>query len=345
MVSIGLLIFAVYMAIKIYQPMGKGERPELIEVTIEEGQGSKSLAEELLVAGVIDNKFVFRTALFLSGKQNKVKKGVFEMSNAQSPMKIVEIITGNDEVREGKITIVEGLSDREIAEELGEFFSKKSTTSKDKEQIKKEYQEKFLAEASDIKKYQADYVFLASLPEDSTLEGFLFPDTYRFFMDATPEEVIRKLLDNFEFKVYETLKQDLVKNDLDWFETIVLASIVEKEVHGARSMAAVAGVYWNRLEMGKKFESDATINYITGNGNPQPTFEDLRVDSPYNTYKYEGLPPGPICNPGFDAVRATISPEEHDFIFFITKPDTGEPVFAKTGTEHLENKEKYLDNN
>ena len=107
-------------------------------------------------------------------------------------------------------------------------------------------------------------------------------------------------------------------------------------------MKKVSSVFRNRLEVGKALESDATINYITNTGRAQSTYEDLKVDSPYNTYKYSGLPPGPISNPGIEAIKAVIYPEKTDYFYFLTKKENGEAVFSKTYQEHLKNKYKYL---
>jgi UPF0755 protein len=101
-------------------------------------------------------------------------------------------------------------------------------------------------------------------------------------------------------------------------------------------------VYYNRLERNLKLESDATITYITGKNNPQASLEDIKIDSSYNTYLHYGLPPGPICNPGFSAIKAAVMPSKHDYLYFITRLDTGEAIFSKTGKEHLENKKRYL---
>jgi UPF0755 protein len=139
----------------------------------------------------------------------------------------------------------------------------------------------------------------------------------------------------------QDLREEIKRQNKSVFEVIILASIIEKEAKFPEDMKKIAGVFQNRLNAGKPLESDATINYITGSGRAQSTFEDLQIDSPYNTYKYPGLPPGPISNPGMGAIRAAIYPEMNDYLYFLTKRD-GKAVFSRTLEEHLENKRKYL---
>ena len=143
-------------------------------------------------------------------------------------------------------------------------------------------------------------------------------------------------------KKISDLREEIKKQNKTIFEIVVLASIIEKEAGSSKDMKKVSSVFQNRLEIGKALESDATINYITNTGRAQSTYEDLKSDSPYNTYKYTGLPPGPISNPGIEAIKSAIYPEKTDYFYFLTKKEGGEAVFSKTYQEHLKNKYKYL---
>ena len=125
-------------------------------------------------------------------------------------------------------------------------------------------------------------------------------------------------------------------------EVLILASIIQKEVKSPDEMRRVAGVYFNRLAANKALESDSTLTYITGRKRARATGQDLKMDSPYNTYRYKGLPPGPIGNPCLEAIQAVLNPEEHDFMFFITDNETGEAMFSKTGKEHQKKVEEHL---
>ena len=120
-----------------------------------------------------------------------------------------------------------------------------------------------------------------------------------------------------------------------------MASILEDELRTDRDRAKAADLFWRRLDIGMALQSDATVNYVTGKGRAQPSIEDTKVDSPYNTYKYPGLPPGPIGNPGVSAIRAAVSPEPNTFLYYLSAPD-GTTYFAETYEQHLANKAKYL---
>jgi len=133
-----------------------------------------------------------------------------------------------------------------------------------------------------------------------------------------------------------------VKQNRNIFDIIVMASILEKEVKIAGDLKVVSGIFWNRMNDKYPLETDATLSYIFGDTEDRHTIEQTKVDSPYNTYKYAGLPPGPISNPGINAITAAIYPQASDYYFFLTKPDTGEAVFAKTMEEHNANKANYL---
>lgn len=202
---------------------------------------------------------------------------------------------------------------------------------------------------SAVENFNVDsYPFLAS----KNLEGFLFPDTYRFFEDVTPDKLIRTLLDNFT-KRFEQLGVSVNKPTyyinnypgliFNLRELVTLASIVEKESgKNYNEKQIVAGVFLNRLERKMPLESDATVNYVSGKNTPSPTWDDTKIDSPYNTYVYPGLPPGPICNPSLDSIKSVLNPEKTSYYFFLHKQPGGEVVFSKTFEEHVQNKFKFL---
>lgn len=208
------------------------------------------------------------------------------------------------------------------------------------ERSEEELRSGFVKEASTISNY--DYEFLKDLPENATLEGFLFPDTYELYQDATPQDLIKKMLTNFDSKISGELKEAINNREENLFEVVTLASIVQKEVKTEEDMKGVAGVYYNRLAIGRELESDVTVNYVTGKNDPTPSYKDTATNSRYNTYQYEGLPPGPVGNPGLMAIRATTYPAEHNYYYFLTRLDTGEALFSTRGYEHEAKKEKYL---
>lgn len=176
---------------------------------------------------------------------------------------------------------------------------------------------------------RVDYPFLKSLPADRSLEGYLFPDTYRVFDDTLPEGLIRKQLDEFASR-YGSIK------NLD--QAIILASIVEKEVQTPEDKKIVAGIFLQRMKDGIALQSDATLNYALGSGS-RASHDDLASTSPYNSYKYRGLPPSPICNPGADAIEAVFHPTNSTYRYFLTMKD-GKVLYASTLEQHAANRRK-----
>ena len=161
------------------------------------------------------------------------------------------------------------------------------------------------------------------------VEGYLFPDTYRMFNYFSPEDVAGKMMNRFAEKVGEAKSED-----------IILASIVQKEIYGFTNMRKVAGIFKKRLKAGMRLQADSTVNFLTGKSDSRASLSDTKIDSLYNTYASNGLPPGPISNPGLDAIKATQSPIETPYWFFLTTPQ-GKIVYSRNFDEHKRNKAKY----
>jgi UPF0755 protein len=301
---------------------------------VKQGETVKEISIRLEEEGLISSKTYFDIYAWREKIGKDIKAGSYELSASMTIKEIVEVISSKG-LQDDKIVILEGWTIEEIASEYADF---KLKYFNDKTEV--ELEKEFKAEAENVDNYQ--YSFLNGLPEGASLEGFLFPDTYELYQTAEPKDLIDKMLSNFNNKVDDDLRSEIKAQDKTLFDIINLAAIVQKEVLDDKEMRKVAGVYYNRLEIGKKLESDVTINYITGKNNPQPSFDDTRTESPYNTYLNEGLPPGPVGNPGLDAIKATVNPSSHDYFYFITRLDTGEAIFAKTAEEHIKNKNKFL---
>lgn len=175
------------------------------------------------------------------------------------------------------------------------------------------------------------------------LEGFLFPDTYNVPVDITEKELIRLLFNEFRKKIIQNkeIQESIKKNKTNLLNVVIMASIVRGETQLKPEMPIIAGVYFNRLSKRMKLEADPTIQYALPDG-PKPRLmkEDLKVESPYNTYKHTGLPPGPINNPGLDAVKAALNPVKHNYIFFVAT-GTGGHKFSVTYSEHLKAAKEY----
>jgi UPF0755 protein len=195
--------------------------------------------------------------------------------------------------------------------------------------------------------FSDDFDFLTSKPKHYGLEGFLFPDTYRVFPDASAEDLVVKMLDNFDRKLTPELREEIERQEKNIYEVIIIASLIEKEAPidykdlENRAARIVSDIFWKRLEIGQALESDATLSYWFNDNNPSHSGLELQVDTPYNSYKYKGLPPTPICNPGLKAIEAAVYPIKTDYNYFLTSLDGKNIYYALTYQEHLDNK-KYL---
>lgn len=185
------------------------------------------------------------------------------------------------------------------------------------------------------------YPFLKEIPNGVSLEGYLFPDTYRVFEGASVEEVVDRMLENFNTKFDEQMRADMKAQHKKMFEIVTMASIIEIEVHGKRDRALVSDILWSRLKIGMALQVDSSVNYVTRKNNPAVTIKDTRYDSPFNTYLYRGLPLGPISNPGLESLKAALHPESNPYVYFLTTKE-GEVKYAKSLEEHNKNKFQYL---
>ena len=185
------------------------------------------------------------------------------------------------------------------------------------------------------------FPLLAYIPSEVSIEGYLYPQTYFILAETRPEQLITRMIAELHRSLPGDIEQRAAAQGMTVHEVLTLASIVQKE-SPAGDKHPIAGVFWNRLQRRIRLESDATVNYVLGTRNLQPTFADTAVQHPYNTYRNFGLPPGPIGNPGLEAIEASLDPTEHGYLFFLHKP-TRETVFSYTFAEHLDAKRRYLD--
>lgn len=197
--------------------------------------------------------------------------------------------------------------------------------------------------------YSDRFDFLKSKPKHYSLEGFLFPDTYRVFKEASSsEDLVMKMLSNFDLKLNDELRAEIKRQGKSIYDVIIMASLIEKEAPidysdpENRTARIVSDIFWRRLKIGMALQSDATLSYYFSDNKPAHSADDLKVDTPYNSYMYKGLPPTPIANPGLKAIEAAVYPIPTDYIFFLTTYDGSEIYFAKTYAEHLVYKNKYL---
>ncbi|MFA5047749.1 MAG: endolytic transglycosylase MltG [Patescibacteria group bacterium] len=319
-IVIGLAIFCVF---EISAPASSASGR--VKFTVAPGESATSVVKRLKQENLINNESIFLWYARFKGQENFMAGEHQLARNANMKAMIGLLMSSSNINNEKTITIIEGWKLKDIGDYLAEqgFFSV----------------DDFLA-AAKIDRWQDKYDFLRGVKE-ADLEGFLFPDTYRVFDNSTADVIIKKMLDNFEHRIDSQRLDDIVKQKKSLLEIITLASIVEREVRSPVDKKMVADVFWKRISAGIALQSDATVNYLTGKKTTRPSGADLQIDSPYNTYKYRGLPPGPIGNPGLASIDAVIYPISNNYYYFITDND-GRAVYAKTYAEHLQNVQKYL---
>lgn len=341
-----VLLFSIFLAglliynYKVSTPVSR-EAQDVVFV-IESGAGAKKIGADLAQANLIKSEFFFKFYLWKNNLSAELKAGEYVLSPSLSMKEIVKVLsTGDSSSKERTIKLIEGWNTKDIATyfETEEMFKADDFLALSG-YPKIDYRQN--TKYPDLTDYSVDYDFLKDKPSYRGLEGYLFPDTYRIFVDATADEVIRKMLNNFGAKLTPDLRAEIEKQDKTIYEIVTMASIIQKEVRNEKDMKIVSGIFWNRIKNGQALESCATLAYVLGENKKQYTYEDTRIESPYNCYLNRGLPPGPIANPGIEAIKAAIYPEDTNYNYFLSSFETGETIYSRTFEEHVRNKEKYL---
>jgi peptidoglycan lytic transglycosylase G len=322
-VTIFFLILLVWYVVSILIPNSNDDK---VLFVVETGESVASISNRLDDQDFISSDFAFKVYLQFSDKAQVIKAGDHYISKSMSMFEIIQELAVASAQADNSVTLIEGWDNNDIAEYL---FAEIDIQVND-----------FLAAAN---RDYSRYNFLPQRNIDNYLQGYLFPDTYRILPNASAEDVVIKLLDTFEDKVYSPMQKAIAEYGLSLHEILTLASIVEMEVRSDSDRKLVADLFLRRLADNYPLQSDATVNYVTKSGRAQSTISDTKIDSPYNTYKYAGLPPGPIGNPSLSSINAVIYPQSNSFYFFLTTKDDGRVVYSRTYDEHLQYKAKYLD--
>lgn len=309
-VGAATLFFCFVLALR---PASPGSA-EIIGFSISAGDGFWETSARLKASGIIRSAYAFRILALASGAAPRLKPGKYILSPASGGWEIIsELVSGEN--REISVTIPDGASIYLI--------------------------DKILSEAGVLRPGEfLTYVFSSK----EKAEGKLFPDTYRFFLDSSPEEVFQKMNGNFRVKALPFLEAEPEKAD----ENLILASLLEKEVPDSAERRIVAGILKKRLAAGMPLQVDATVCYVKQRlrGEYVPCYpfnpDDFNLRSEYNTYLNRGLPPGPIGNPGLGAIRDAMSPKESPYWYYLSDPATGKTIFSKTLEEHAANRARYL---
>ena len=320
MVIVASLLLAVYALHVANDALALMKPSSDLSVKIEKGSTVGQIARELKDAGLIEYRWAFVLFAKVTGNADSFQYGTYVLN---TDMDYLELVTNLQKTASFRATVTvmipEGAELREIIATLDE----KNVCSAEE-----------LWDA--VENHPFDYDFLQNLPErENRLEGYLFPDTYEFFEQSDAVTVLTKFLDNFEVKFSQELRDRAREIGMSIDEVVTLASVIEREAASDEDRATVSSVFHNRLNSTQYplLQSCATVQYVLQERKPVLTYDDIKIDSPYNTYLYEGLPIGPIASPGLASIRAALYPETTDYYFFVVTAD-GTHIFSKTLAEH-----------
>jgi UPF0755 protein len=322
LILVAALGLSTWVLIGVERPYkGYDEAEQFVEIP--PGSGLTGMARSLAAAGVVRSTTAFRVAVWLSGAGRRLQAGEYRFDRPMSAREVVDKIARGD-VYLRPITFREGLTIRQ----MGEL-----------------YESKRFGPAADFLRAARNADAIRAIDPDATdLEGYLFPDTYTLPHRATAEQLVSRMVTAFEKALTPELRQQAAAHGLSIRELVTLASIVEKETGKADERPLVAAVYMNRLKAGMGLQCDPTVIYAlerAGRFNGNLTREDLHnYDSPYNTYRYAGLPPGPIAAPGKASLQAAANPADVPYMYFVSRND-GSHAFATTLDEHNRNVFEY----
>jgi len=312
---------AYRLYVRVYEPFRGYSAPEQF-VDIPPGAGATAIGERLIAAGVVRDEATYRTALWLSGDARRMKAGEYRFDEAMAPLAVLGKIA-RGEVYVVSVTFPEGLTIAEMSKIFESHgFGPASA---------------FVAAAKDAS------VVHALDPAAPDLEGYLFPDTYALPRRTDASRIVRLMVERFEKVLTPELRAAAQARGQSIRQIVTLASIVEKETARPEERPLVAAAYANRLRIGMGLQCDPTVIYAlqrAGRYTGNLRREDLTFDSPYNTYRYPGLPPGPIAAPGKASLEAAAHPAAADYLYFVSRND-GSHEFARRLGEHNRNVQKY----
>lgn len=295
---------------------------ETITINVKEGEGFYSLLNELKTQNVIKNEFFIKMYLKINNITPKISEGTYKVNSNTDLNNLIKTLEKENSI---KVVIPEGYN----VSQIGDVLEKSGLFSK----------EAFINATKD---YKLPSFIKKNDKVRNPLEGFLFPDTYNFKEGSTPDEVIKTMLNQFESVMKEVENETGVKIPEDKiYEVVTKASIIEKEARIDEDRPLISSVIDNRLQKGMPLQIDATVIYALGKHVDVVSLKDLKVDSPYNTYKHKGLPIGSICNPGKPSLIAAIKPEKTDYLYYLLIKGSNKHDFTASGDEFNKLRDKY----
>lgn len=327
-IILAILLIVVFMVAFVFIQTGPYDNNNSDDIVIEIPTGSTlgQVADILKENKLIKNKMLFKLYVRLSDNTSNLKSGKFLFNQTFSNDKIMKNLVNGKIYNEGiKITIPEGSTSNEIIDLL----------VKNKLGKKEIYKELI----NNPKEFVGEFKFLNE-EKITSLEGFLYPSTYYFKDEENETEILKDMLSTFNSKYNEKLQNKQKELKISLWEVVNLASIVEKEAVLDEDRPLIASVFYNRLDIGMPLQSDATIQYAFDKRKKSITYDDLKINSPYNSYMNQGLPPTPIANPGIASIEAVLYPAKSDYLYFVATIDGGNN-YSKTYEEHVRNVEQY----
>lgn len=287
---------------------------------IHKGEPLNSIISRLYNDGIIPSKKNMFLACYIYGAQNKLRAARYHIPNGLSYLDLIDLLTKGKADFKREIKIRDGLSIKWMAYIL---------------------KNKILVDSTSFIRLAFNEQFIHSLGlRRKSLEGFLMPGKYEFYERSTAREVLKTLYKSFQDFMVDSLWEQTKKTGYSFEQIVTLASIVKGETNNKKEMPIIASVYLNRLKIGMKLQADPTIQYLQTNGWKRLLYNDLKVDSPYNTYKYFGLPPGPINNPGKSAILSVLYPAKTRYLYFVANGEGGHN-FSRSFNQHLRNVKKF----
>lgn len=329
--STGIFGFNYFIG-KMLEPVGQGDT---VNVEIEDGAVISDVAELLAKNNLIRDVFAFELLAKKENVANQIQSGYYAFNPAESAQQILDRLVSGD-VADASVTIPEG---RNISE-FAQILEDQNICDADA----------FIEETKKVSVYQKEYPILSSIPLEQkdgvsrSLEGYLYPDTYRFSPNTEPSEVVKAMLDRF-VEVYDKdylARTKEMNKTVD--EIVIMASIVELETKLVEDKANAASVFYNRIADGMPLQSDITVDYARGEKTAVLTTAETQYESPYNTYLHTGLPFGPICSFGETSLEAALYPANTNYLYFVADMETGKIHFNETYEEHLADVKTYMGN-
>lgn len=282
-------------------------------VEIPAHRGFLEVARQLDDAGVIRSPLGFILLTLVRGSMRSLKAGEYQIPQGANTLTVLSLVEGG-QVLQHNVIFREGSTVAELARQL---------------------ENERLARAEDIVRISRDGMFLRTVEvQADTVEGYLFPDTYQFVKGMMPEEILARMVMRMRERVSPDIIAAARARDMNVHQLLTLASIIEKEAVERKEMPLISAVFWNRLKLDMPLQADPTVQYGLGKDRQRLTREDLQAESPFNTYRRAGLPPGPIASPGLPAIQAAVSPAAVNYLYFVATGDERRHRFSSTLAEH-----------